>query len=437
MPSERALKMAALFDFDFESSFEESSDYDVKAKDGGSAESFEQKVKTVQAIMEPEPEPEPKPEPENASENEKAPVADKTATEKELRTENVSLHAPEKSSEDLLVDAIKEAATSVTEMEIPDPPKVTPNREPKQMADEFIEGHEDADDEEIERQEAEDSGPTPEPESPPNIAEELQNTDVQDENPLGLIGEDLRFFQYMRKKHPEFTMYNGNAAFKDFYRFKLQVLRSTMGRFPILDLAARRNELRQTNCNHYVGDAISSGAIRAKLDECYRSRIRVAQMMAETYEQFFVWDKNIELLESKLWADHESRGAHKRQGLVLVHMYQETAYSKEMHGFIEAAKKIDGLLEAASDSLSRQLSCIQQREPSSADHGYRYEQQQQKPVIAAKPKVVAPPDKPDPKVDGLDGIAEGSVISVPERSREARVVNLGKFDPDDELMQLS
>lgn len=435
MPSERAQTMASLFDFNLEASFEETSDYNVKAKDDPMAESFDEKVKTIQSIMEPEPEPEPKPE---TLKTEKADKPEKVK-ETENEPEPVKVAAPKQSSDKLLVDAIKESAELVTEMEIPDPQPLKAEKPKEQV---IVEPEPEPESENEELNDGEQSEPDPQTIE----TEEPKATVVQNENPLGLIGNELRFFKYMQEKHPAFILYNGNPAYRDFYYFKLQCLRSMLGQFPVLDIAARRAELTETNCNHYVGNTISAESIRAKMDECYRSRIRVAQMLAEVYEQFYVWEKNVELLESKLWTDHESRGAHKRQALVLVHMQHEIEYVKSMEGFIEASRKISDLLGAAADSLSRQLTCVQQREPSSADHGYRLEQihqqQQQQVRQDEQPKTVVKeqkqsPTNQDPKLDGLDGIAEGTVISPPERSREARVVDLGKFDPEDELMSLT
>lgn len=430
--SERANKMAALFDIDVDSSLEESSDYDVKAKDSDRAESFADKVKTAQAIMEPEPitdETEPVTETEPALVTEMTPIGQESYEENELDSEPVVLD-----SNELLLDAIK-AADNATELDIPDSP-VTAKTEldkPMTIATEvFVFTTPVVEETESLALEPKFEADVEIQEKAPEKTPETQPEQIS--NPLGLIGEDWRFYQKLATDYPQFVLYNGQPAYQEFYRYKIQVLKSILTEFPIQDFELKRKEVREVNCNHTVGQTASGEIIRARLDECYRSRIRVAQLMAETYEQFFVWQKQMELLESKLWADHESRGAHKRQALVLAHMHYESLYVERMQGFLQSAKIIDGLLMAASESLSRQLACIQLKEPSSVDHTYRLEQQQEQMdrLVHSKPK------QDDPQMDQLDGISEGSVISAPERNRAPRVVDsLGKFNPDDELMNLT
>lgn len=363
MPSERAAQMSALFDIDLDTSFDESSDYDAKAKDSNRAESFEDKVVTMQSIMEPEP------EPENVEDIEEE-IPPKASSK-------------EKETDQLLKEALED---------IQEKPKETQ--------------------------------PSVEAETVPPVI----NAETKEDNPLGLIGDDYRFFKQLETKYPQFTTYNGNPAYKEFYRYKVQALKAILTKFPVLDFDKMRQEARHTNIDHTIGDVPTAEAIRAKLDESYRSRIRVVQLLTEATEQFPIWEKSIELLEAKLWFDHESRGAHKRAALALLHMHGEQVYVQEMHGFIQSIKIIDSFLKDGSESLSRQLTCVSLKEPSSADHTYRYEQE-----LKRRGQTIV-----DKKMDELDSISEGSVISAPPRSSAPRIAEgLGKFDPHDRLMDIS
>lgn len=434
MPSEQAQKMAALFNINFNSSFEESSDYDAKAKDSARVEQFENKVKTMQLMMEPEPFLE-----EKSPSSE--PAKESTAVD-EFQSETDEDETETETEDELLLGALKDVAKGVNELdilsdgknelEIPDGPLNGLTKTEVDMALDFA------------KRACEAIPETTKPEAKPEVViaeapeapEAPKQPEVKEDNPLGLIGNNYRFFKQLESDYPQFTAYNGQVAYKDFYCYKIQVLRATLTRFPILIFSDMRHELRSINADHTVGTNASPEAIRAKLDESYRSRIRVAQMLAETNEQFFVWESNIELLESRLWTDHEQRGAHKRAALTLAHMHGEILYVKEMQGFMQSAKIIDTLLKDGSESLSRQLTCIQLKEPSSADHTLRYTLRYDQEVDRMR-KEQTTTEKQDTKMDELDGISEGSVISAPERNREPRIVDsLGKFDPDDDLMNL-
>lgn len=183
------------------------------------------------------------------------------------------------------------------------------------------------------------------------------------DNPLGLEGLDLVAYQEIKQKFPQFTIYDGNVAYRDFYRWKCYHLRHLLSRFPLLDLSDMSEELHQTEINHFVGDdIISPDLIQRKLDDTYRCRTRVASLLITAFEQYYAWDRTLEMLKAKLWKDHDIKGAHKRDGLVLEHASDIEFYVSRMKGFIDSAKHYDLMLRAAADSLSRQLTCVQLRE---------------------------------------------------------------------------
>lgn len=216
-------------------------------------------------------------------------------------------------------------------------------------------------------------------------------------NPLGLKGQDLIAYEKIKKQYPEFVLYDGSKAFLDFYQWKTRMLKNALTRFPILPIGDLRRDLRTIELDHQVGsERVVPELIRQKLDNSYACRIRMVTLLLDAYEQFPAWKRILEMLKSKLFKDHAQKGAHNREALVLEHLSDVDFYTCELEGFITAAKHIDGMLQAAAESLSRQLSCIQLKEPT----GTSYHEK-------------APADVGS-GLDEFDSIGDGTFISKPE-----------------------
>lgn len=195
------------------------------------------------------------------------------------------------------------------------------------------------------------------------------------DNPMLFEQEILDIYKTIISKYPHFKIQETDLSFQVFYIRKVQMLSHILSKFPLLNIEAMRQEVRGTDLNHYLGEGnIHPDLIALKLDNTYKCRTRIVSLLTEAHYQHHVWRKCSEMLSSKLWHDHESRGAHKRDSLVLDHMREISLYIEEMEGFIQSATAIDNLLKAAADSLSRQLSCMQVKQSSGlhGQHGYTH-----------------------------------------------------------------
>lgn len=248
---------------------------------------------------------------------------------------------------------------------------------------------------------------------------------VDSNNPLGLSGYVLESYNALIAKYPQFRIHSSDQSFKDFYIRKIQIVSSLLSKFPMLNTSQMRQEVRGTDLNHNLGESeINPDTIAQKLDNTYKCRTRVVYLLSETHAQHHAWRKCSEMLASKLWSDHESRGAHKRESLVLDHMSEIAMYVEEMEGFLQSAGAIDGLLKAAADSLSRQLSCIQIKQSSGLAAG-------NKPHI----KTIK---NNDFNVEHLDGLDDGTVIGggLKTGSITHDWGNKGE-DPDDSMLNIA
>jgi len=250
------------------------------------------------------------------------------------------------------------------------------------------------------------------------------------ENPLELDGSDLKAYIEIKSRYPQFVLYDGSVAFREFYRHKVFILRQLLGQFPLLNVSEMIGELQSIKVNHFLGDNAENATpdlIRVKLDDAYRQRARLSGLLSGAFEQFYVWDRLLDLLRSKLWKDHEVKGAHRRDGMVLEHMSDMENYVASLKGFIESAKHFDQMLRAAADNLSRQLTCIQLNDSL----GLRV-----KPTVTQGQSVNNENTYYNSNtLKNLDTVGEGTVISAP-KPKPASAVMTVRYGHEDELSQL-
>lgn len=261
------------------------------------------------------------------------------------------------------------------------------------------------------------------------------NNSTEENNSLGLSGRLLIAYNMIKEKYPQFKLDTDSVSFKDFYKWKVDVLANLLTRFSILPLNDMRLEIREVCLDHYVGESYASPEIiRKKIDDAYRCRIRLSVLLMECHEQFPMWKRMVELLQSKLFKDHDTRGEYKREALSLEHISDLDMYYHQLKGFIDAARVLDDLLKAAAESLSRQLSCIQIKEPT----GTTFEQVAK--IVAHDAHDAYDAHKSTNErsyVNGLDVINCGTKISRSGETSSLPPVDFGGNDEaDDFLMKI-
>ena len=260
-----------------------------------------------------------------------------------------------------------------------------------------------------------------EPETPDNEPESVENQPSLDPNPLNLIGSDFDAYNELQQKYPRFVLSNDSIAFKEFYKYKTMTLVSLCSKYPVLNVADYIQEISGINTDHYVGEAyIDPEILRRKIDSCYQSKTRLSAILITILEQQPAWERFCEMLRSKLWKDHELKGAHRRDGLTLEHMSDVEEYVSELKGLRDGAKAADNLLAAAAESLSRQLSCLQMKKEAT---GFASEEPQKQSSSQTE------------QFDGMDSLSDGEVIGAPKKTGKPIAVNFG-VEADDDLSLL-
>ena len=263
-----------------------------------------------------------------------------------------------------------------------------------------------------------------------NITKTKPTGKPEDDNPLDLFGSDLTAYHDIKESHPQFSLSDGSMAFRDFYRYKFSVLKSVTSRFAVLDLDSIRKESADIDIDHFIGGrAISPDLIQRKLDDSYRTRARLSSLMIDILEQFPSWERWSEMLKSKLWKDHELKGAHRRDGLTMEHMSDIDEYVSAMEGILDAAKHKDNMLKAAAESLSRQLSCLQLKEAT----GFS-QKMEPTPSMDEVQKLFKMESTESTELDSLDSIGSGENIEAPIPTGKPVKVSFGV--EDDELSKL-
>jgi hypothetical protein len=420
-----AAHMAKLFDVDVESALNvESSDYGATA-DEETGQSFDKRVEDVRAALDPEPQPQTDPETDiitKAREEAKKSPPQKVIHEVEPEPSE-STDKPVIPTEEMVAEAEAEASEAycgddVDELEIPGDVIAEVDADMARLA---AEAESSLLESESEREDEREKAPITEAETPsPSPAIE--------ENPLALTGEYLKAYYLIKEKYPNFVLYDGSRAYQGFYRFKVMVLSNILREFPLLELDDMAEELASINLRQFINaDEVNPDVVRTRIDDVYRQKVRVSELLMSCYHQFFVWEREVEMLKSKLWKDHELKGSHRRDGLTLEHLFDLEQYYNRLKGFMEAARQTDATLKAAADSLSRQLTCLQIKEQINVpSHRYDSPTGSEAPVMATLKSQPQLKSQSEPDV-----ISDGSVITAPQPGGTAHPVDFGVDESDD------
>lgn len=274
---------------------------------------------------------------------------------------------------------------------------------------------------------------------PGDIVEDINkgsaSLSIDADNPLELSGIDLKAYQQIKEHYQQFTLYDGSFAYRDFYKSKVNALRHLLGQFKILDTQEMRAELATVQTNHFIGDDdCTPEVIREKLDSAYAQRVRLSSLLTSALEQFPAWSRFLDMIRSKLWKDHDVvRGSHRRDGMAMEHLSDMESYVSCLQGFIDAAKQYDSMLKAASESLSRQLTCIQLNEYGM---GHRIEQNNEHTNrFKDASRENSNKNTHSEELDVLDSIDNGVVIRPPVISSNSAVTTIS-YSEEDELSKV-
>lgn len=322
-----AEELAALFEVtDVVDSTGEDEEFDILSENKNS-QTFEQKAKDLQLIVEKE-----------------AP----DIMEKENKTEEEQI----KSDKSVILNAAKNAKNKtetpkIIEQKIQDDTPPFDVEPEKEIEDE-------TEDEEIEEKIEE---------KPVDFLEEENDPLIKrsEDNPLNLIGKELENYKELKELYGDRFVFSDNSSYMDqFFRYKAKEIGFLIAKSEIIDCDSVVKEMKNINLKHSVEGFPSGNVIVRKLNDVMRQRERLSSLMVDLHAQYHLWETSVEMMKGKLWCVKDVKGQHKREGLVMDYMSDVIHYVSDLRRSIETGKYIENMLISSWESLSRQLSCIQE-----------------------------------------------------------------------------
>jgi RNAse (barnase) inhibitor barstar len=143
-------------------------------------------------------------------------------------------------------------------------------------------------------------------------------------------------------------------TYEAFYRMKEETLRRYLKEGKKLPIDKWTEEMR----NAFVSIKISfvdRDAIADKMTAIQNKRDRVVQIKSMINSQFFLWKRIIPMMHGQLARIIYEKPAAKQDGVNYEHMRDMEEYFNDLEGIYETSKDILNNLDAAYDSLSRQV----------------------------------------------------------------------------------
>jgi len=251
-----------------------------------------------------------------------------------------------------------------------------------------------------------------------NISDEEEKP--KSDNPLNLFGKDLDVYNFVTEKYPQFQFYDNHASMRLFYKFKVKELGYVLNKFPLMNISSYIEEIKNVNLDFSVPGVPDPLTLANKLNQVIRARTRLTQILFHISSQLKLWQRCQEMLEGKLFLEKEIKGQQKRGGLVLEYMADVVHYVSEMEGLNEAAKRVEDLLSANYDSISRQIACLQTFKDTK-----EFSQEQRFDTNKSKSDTN--------KYSNLDSVSSGEVVKG-TNSQDKKVfdANFGVDDADDD-----
>lgn len=204
------------------------------------------------------------------------------------------------------------------------------------------------------------------------------------DNPLGLSGKDLEYYNSLIIIYGDrFLLSDETVYMNNFFKFKVRELGYLISKSQLIDCDSLMSEIKNINVNHSIEGFPAGDVILRKINNVMRQKERLSYIMIKLHEQYHLWEVAAEMLRGKLYCVKDIKGQQKREGIAMDYMSDVIHYVSDLKRTMDTGKHVDSMLSSSWDSLSRQLSCIQeikQRDP--VEYYDRLDTQENKP----KPK---------------------------------------------------
>ena len=191
--------------------------------------------------------------------------------------------------------------------------------------------------------------------------------------------------------------------YKPFYEAKEEAIDQILPGGPI-PFEQYKTELREARVNVDVRN-INLDDLHDKMRDIQKWRERITYIASHVNEQFFLWDRFIEMLHGVLARTEYEKPAIRQDGLVFQHMRDMELYNQQLKAMHSITTAVAKNLDAAWDMLSRSVT-IMMNEMSRGDAN-RYEPRPNAEKISddktsTEQKTVQPSQEPSPKSTSME-----------------------------------
>jgi len=210
-----------------------------------------------------------------------------------------------------------------------------------------------------------------------------------------------------------------SPMWNEFYRTKKEVLRQhALGRE--VDFGVMYSELKKAKVDIRISLSDHEG-IHSRMQDIQRWRDRVVQMRVEVNMQYFLWKRLVPLFEGQVAMVQYEKPAAKQEGLIHSRMNDMITYLSKLESMYETTKDIIANLDAAYDSLSRQVTMsMSQPTPDRQEQPENQTQTKVQPQRAQSPRMSDYDSLEDSSKSGVKASSNSSTETKSNKSEDGK-----------------
>lgn len=204
--------------------------------------------------------------------------------------------------------------------------------------------------------------------------------------------------------------------YKPFYEAKADALSNILpdGQVPF---EKYKKELREAHVPVNIQD-INVEDLYEKMIEIQRWRERVTYISSHINQQYYLWDRFVEMLHGVLARTEYEKPALKQEGIIFQHMRDMELYNQHLKSMHSIANSVAKNLDASWDMISRSVTIMMNEISRSDPSRYEANKSNKQETPSREPNSDPTLDKNQlDEFDGLDGTASTNLSSKPKGSQ--------------------
>jgi hypothetical protein len=159
----------------------------------------------------------------------------------------------------------------------------------------------------------------------------------------------------------EYPEYLDDPQYERFYKEKLRVIMFLEERCPDIDFDAIEEEIQDMFVPLNEDKVISLDQFNSKLEKVQAHRNRLTRIKSLLIKDYVLRKKVTRMLEEYLAKQSSEKSQDKRNGEVQLHMFDLSSKLAQVDAAFQDVEQIGRNLDSVYETLSRQITCIQER----------------------------------------------------------------------------